>query len=47
MEEIVKERYEEFDKNRRIQDATAADIEDIKELEDLEKEISKKKKKSK
>lgn len=47
MEEIVKERYEEFDKNRRIQEAIAADIEDIKELEDLEKEISKKKKKSK
>ena len=30
--------------NRRIQEAIAADLEDIKELEDLEKEISKKKK---
>ena len=44
MEKIVKERYDEFDQNRRIQEAIAADLEDIKELEDLEKEISKKKK---
>ena len=44
MEKIVKERYDEFDQNRRIQEAIVADLEDIKELEDLEKEISKKKK---
>lgn len=44
MEKIVRKRYDEFDENRRAQEAIAADLEDIKELEDLEKKISKKKK---
>lgn len=39
MEEKVRLIYEEFDKNRKAQEAHQADEEDLKVLEDLEKEI--------
>lgn len=44
MEQIVGDRYDEFDAKRRAQEALAADQEDMKELEDIEKKISQKKK---
>ena len=44
MEQIVGGRYDEFDAKRRAQEALAADQEDMKELEDIEKKISQKKK---
>lgn len=44
MEQIVGGRYDEFDAKRRAQEAIAADQEDMKELEDIEKKISQKKK---
>lgn len=44
MEQIVGGRYDEFDAKRRAQEALSADQEDMKELEDIEKKISQKKK---
>ena len=44
MEQIVGDRYDEFDAKRRAQEALAADQEDMKELEDIEKKIAQKKK---
>ena len=44
MEQIVGGRYDEFDAKRRAQEALAADQEDMKELEDIEKKIAQKKK---
>ncbi len=44
MEQIVGGRYDEFDAKRRAQEAIAADQEDMKELEDIEKKIAQKKK---
>lgn len=43
MEQIVGGRYDEFDAKRRAQEALAADQEDMKELEDIEKKIAQKK----
>lgn len=43
MAKIVNERYEEFDKQRRIADARAADKRDLKELEKLEHELKSRK----
>ena len=43
MEQIVGGRYDEFDAKRRAQEALAADQEDMKELENIEKKISQKK----
>ena len=40
---IAKERYEEFDSNRKKSDALAADEEDLKELEEIEKRLLKNK----
>lgn len=42
---IAEERYEEFDARRRAEDAIAADTEDLKELEELEKRLQERKKK--
>ena len=39
---IAKERYEEFDSNRKKSDALAADEEDLKELEEIENRLLKK-----
>ena len=44
MEQIVVGRYDEFDAKRRAQEALAADQEDMKELETIEKKIAQKKK---
>lgn len=44
MEQIVGGRYDEFDAKRRAQEALAADQEDMKELENIEKKIAQKKK---
>lgn len=46
MTEIAHQRYEQFDQQRRLAEAIAADAEDLKQLEDLEKKLSKHKKKS-
>ena len=43
MEQIVGGRYDELDAKRRAQEALAADQEDMKELEDIEKKIAQKK----
>lgn len=43
MEQIVGGRYDEFDAKRRAQEALAADQEDMKELENIEKKIAQKK----
>ena len=40
---IAEERYEEFDKNRKIEEARKADEEDLKELEEIEKRLLKNK----
>jgi hypothetical protein len=42
MKTIATERYEEFDAKRRKQEAIAADAEDLKAIEDLEKDIKRK-----
>ena len=42
METIAAERYEDFDTQRRKQEAIAADAEDLKAIEDLEKELKRK-----
>ena len=42
MKTIAAERYEDFDTNRRKQEAIAADAEDLKAIEDLEKELKRK-----
>ena len=42
MKTIATERYEEFDTKRRQQEAIAADAEDLKAIEDLEKELKQK-----
>ncbi len=39
MKTIAAERYEDFDTKRRKQEAIAADAEDLKAIEDLEKEL--------
>jgi hypothetical protein len=43
MKQIINERYDAFDANRRRADALAADAEDIKALEEIEKKAEKKK----
>lgn len=45
MERIAHERYEAFDQHRRIADAKAADTDDLKEIEQLEKDLKHKGKK--
>jgi hypothetical protein len=40
---IAKERYDEFDSNRKKSEALAADEEDLKELEEIEKRLFKNK----
>jgi len=40
--EIAEDRYEAFDKNRKIAEARADDEEDLRELEQLEKKLLKK-----
>jgi hypothetical protein len=42
MKTIATERYEDFDAKRRHQDATAADAEDLKAIENLEKDLKRK-----
>lgn len=42
MERIARERYEVFDQQRRLAEAKAADAEDLKEIEALEKELKSK-----
>lgn len=42
MKTIATERYEDFDTQRRKQEAIAADAEDLKAIEDLEKELKRK-----
>jgi hypothetical protein len=44
MTRIANERYEAFDQNRRTVEALDADADDLKEIEELEKELKKKKK---
>lgn len=44
MKRIVHERFETFDQNRREAEALAADAEDLKEIEQLEEELKRKKK---
>ncbi len=39
MKRVAERRYEEFDENRRVAEAKAADVEDLKELEALEKRV--------
>lgn len=39
MLDIARDRYEEFDQNRRTAEAKAADLEDLKEIEQLEQEL--------
>ena len=46
MKTIAVERYDSFDSNRRQQEAIAADAEDLKAIEDLEKELKGKGKKA-
>ena len=41
MEEIVHERYEEFDKQRRAAEVIEAEAQDLKQIEDLEKKLKK------
>jgi hypothetical protein len=41
-ERIAGQRYEAFDQNRRIAAAAAADAEDLRQIEDLEKELKRK-----
>ena len=40
---IAGERYDEFDERRRLAGAAAADAEDLREIEDLEKKLKEKK----
>lgn len=40
MNTIVSERYEDFDAKRRQQEAVEADAEDLKAIEDLEKDLT-------
>jgi len=40
MNTIVSERYEDFDAKRRQQEALEADAEDLKAIEDLEKDLT-------
>jgi hypothetical protein len=42
MKTIAVERYDSFDAKRRQQEAIAADAEDLKAIEDLEKELKQK-----
>jgi hypothetical protein len=42
MKTIAADRYEDFDSKRRKQEAIAADVEDLKAIEDLEKELKRK-----
>ena len=42
MKTITAERYEDFDSKRRNQEVVAADAEDLKAIEDLEKELTRK-----
>ena len=42
MKTIATERYEEFDTKRRKREAIAADADDLKAIEDLEKELKQK-----
>ena len=42
MKSIVETRYEEFDTRRRVADAIAADAEDLRQIESLEKKLTKK-----
>jgi hypothetical protein len=42
MKAIANERYEDFDAKRRKQEAIAADAEDLKAIEDLEKDLKRK-----
>ncbi|NLS91502.1 MAG: virulence RhuM family protein [Planctomycetaceae bacterium] len=44
MKRVAHERYEAFDANRRAAEAIEADAEDLKELEDLERELKEKEK---
>jgi hypothetical protein len=44
MKRIIHERFETFDQNRREAEALAADAEDLKEIEQLEEELKRKKK---
>jgi hypothetical protein len=44
MTRIAYERYEAFDAQRRIIEASAADAEDLREIEKLEQELKAKKK---
>jgi len=41
---IAEERYEKFDAKRRTEEALAADLEDLKELEEIEKRLMERKK---
>jgi hypothetical protein len=43
MVQIAHERYDEFDQSRRIADAAAADAEDLRQIEELEKKLENKK----
>ena len=47
MKQIVHERFETFDRNRRESEARAADADDLKQLEQLEHELKRNKKKGK
>lgn len=46
MTRIAYERYETFDAQRRITEAAAADAEDLREIEDIERELKSKKKRN-
>jgi hypothetical protein len=46
MTRIAHERYETFDTQRRIAEAAAADAEDLREIEDIERELKNKKEKN-
>jgi len=46
MTRIAYERYEAFDAQRRITEAAAADAEDLREIEDIERELKSKKKRN-
>jgi hypothetical protein len=39
MERVARERYEVFDQQRRIAEAKAADVADLKEIEQLEQNL--------
>ncbi len=43
MVRIAGQRYEEFDQSRRIAEAAAADADDLRQIEELEKNLDKKK----